>query len=151
MFCSKCGAENPEGAKFCSKCGAGLGVAATPTEGAAKPEAESSTGMSANVAGLLCYVGNRNSLRGAGEEERLRQIPCLAIDYDFRGTDRDSDYSVDNRRRCIGSISTHSRPMVVCTCPRCYCLGDNGGPVDCPHASGIPRQNVEGTGGRQLG
>jgi len=57
MFCSKCGTENPEGAKFCSKCGAGLGVAATPTEGAAKPEAESSTGLSANVAGLLCYVG----------------------------------------------------------------------------------------------
>jgi len=56
MFCSQCGAENPEGAKFCSKCGAELGVAATPTEGAAKPEAESSTGLSANVAGLLCYV-----------------------------------------------------------------------------------------------
>jgi len=56
MFCSKCGTENPEGAKFCSKCGAELGVAATPTEGSAKPEAESSTGMSANVAGLLCYV-----------------------------------------------------------------------------------------------
>ncbi|HUX47774.1 MAG TPA: zinc-ribbon domain-containing protein [Dehalococcoidia bacterium] len=56
MFCSKCGAKNPEGAKFCSKCGAGLGVAATPTEGAAKPETESSTGLSANVAGLLCYV-----------------------------------------------------------------------------------------------
>ena len=56
MFCSKCGAENPEGAKFCSKCGAGLGAVAMPTEGEAKPEAESSTGMSANVAGLLCYV-----------------------------------------------------------------------------------------------
>jgi uncharacterized membrane protein len=56
MFCSKCGTENPEGAKFCSKCGAGLGVAATPTEGAAGPEAESSTGLSANVAGLLSYV-----------------------------------------------------------------------------------------------
>jgi uncharacterized membrane protein len=56
MFCSKCGTENPEGAKFCSKCGAGLGVAATPTEGAARPEAESSTNLSANVAGLLCYV-----------------------------------------------------------------------------------------------
>ena len=56
MFCSKCGAENPEGAKFCSKCGAELGVVTTPTEGAAKPEAESSTGMSANTAGLLCYV-----------------------------------------------------------------------------------------------
>jgi len=56
MFCSKCGAENPEGAKFCSKCGAGLVVAATPAEGAAKPEAESSTGLSANTAGFLCYV-----------------------------------------------------------------------------------------------
>ena len=56
MFCAKCGTENPEEAKFCSKCGAGLAVSPTPTEGAAKPEAESSTGLSANVAGLLCYV-----------------------------------------------------------------------------------------------
>jgi uncharacterized membrane protein/ribosomal protein L40E len=56
MFCSQCGEENPEGAKFCSKCGARLGVAATPTDVTAKPEAESSTGLSANVAGLLCYV-----------------------------------------------------------------------------------------------
>jgi uncharacterized membrane protein len=52
MFCSKCGAENPEGAKFCSKCGAVVGVPV-----AARPETESSTGLSANVAGLLCYVG----------------------------------------------------------------------------------------------
>jgi len=58
MFCSKCGTENPDGAKFCSKCGAKFGAAETPapTEAAAKPEAESSTGMSANAAGLLCYV-----------------------------------------------------------------------------------------------
>jgi uncharacterized membrane protein len=56
MFCSQCGAENPEGAKFCSKCGAELGVVTRPTEGAAKSGAESSTGLSANVAGLLCYV-----------------------------------------------------------------------------------------------
>ena len=56
MFCSKCGAENPEGGKFCSKCGTGLGAEAKPTEGAAKPEAESSTGMSADIAGLLCYL-----------------------------------------------------------------------------------------------
>ena len=51
MFCAKCGTENPEGAKFCSKCGAELG---TPV--AAKPETESSTGLSANAAGLLCYL-----------------------------------------------------------------------------------------------
>jgi uncharacterized membrane protein len=56
MFCSKCGAENPEGAKFCSKCGVALGAPAKPSESAAKSEAESSTGLSANVAGLLCYV-----------------------------------------------------------------------------------------------
>jgi len=49
MFCPKCGAENPEGAKFCSKCGAELGVSTKP--------AETSIGLSANVAGLLCYVG----------------------------------------------------------------------------------------------
>jgi len=49
MFCPKCGTENPEGAKFCSKCGAELGVTAKPTE--------TSVGLSANVAGLLCYVG----------------------------------------------------------------------------------------------
>jgi len=48
MFCPKCGAENPEGAKFCSKCGAELGVSAKPSE--------TSVGLSANVAGLLCYV-----------------------------------------------------------------------------------------------
>ena len=56
MFCSKCGTENPEGAKFCSKCGTELAAPAKPSEAAAKPEAESSTGLSANVAGLLCYV-----------------------------------------------------------------------------------------------
>jgi len=56
MFCSKCGAENPEGARFCSKCGAELGAPAKSSEAIAKPEAESSTGLSANVAGLLCYV-----------------------------------------------------------------------------------------------
>jgi uncharacterized membrane protein len=56
MFCSKCGAENPKGAKFCSKCGAELGAPAKLPEAVAKPEAESSTGLSANVAGLLCYV-----------------------------------------------------------------------------------------------
>jgi uncharacterized membrane protein len=56
MFCPKCGTENPEGAKFCSKCGAELGTPAKPSEATTKPEAESSTGMSANVAGLLCYL-----------------------------------------------------------------------------------------------
>jgi len=56
MFCSKCGAENPEDAKACSKCGAELAVSAGPPEDEAKPEAETSIGLSANVAGLLCYV-----------------------------------------------------------------------------------------------
>ncbi len=56
MLCSKCGAENPEGTKFCSKCGTEFGVPATPDAGEVKPEAESSTGMSANIAGFLCYL-----------------------------------------------------------------------------------------------
>ena len=57
MFCSKCGTENPEGAKFCFKCGAELAPPTGGTEASAKPPAETSTGLSANVAGLLCYVG----------------------------------------------------------------------------------------------
>ena len=56
MFCSKCGAENPDGAKFCSKCGADLGAAVAKTEGGANPGAETSVGMSPNMAGLLCYL-----------------------------------------------------------------------------------------------
>lgn len=56
MFRSKCGAENPEGSKFCSKCGAQLAAVTTPTQGTPRPQAESSMGLSANVAGLLCYV-----------------------------------------------------------------------------------------------
>ena len=56
MFCPKCGTENPEGTSFCPRCGTGLGLEAKPAEGGAKPEAESSTGMSANTAGLLCYL-----------------------------------------------------------------------------------------------
>jgi uncharacterized membrane protein len=56
MFCAKCGAENPDDAEVCSKCGAGLAVSAGPSEGEAKPQAETSVGLSANVAGLLCYV-----------------------------------------------------------------------------------------------
>jgi len=54
MFCPKCGTENPNGAKFCSKCGAELGAAPAPS--GTSGSSETSVGMSANVAGLLCYV-----------------------------------------------------------------------------------------------
>jgi len=50
MFCPKCGAENPEGAKFCSKCGAEL--AAPAPSGAS----ETTIGLAPNIAGLLCYI-----------------------------------------------------------------------------------------------
>ncbi len=41
MFCSKCGAQTPEGIAFCSSCGAPTGAA--PAEGAASPAANEST------------------------------------------------------------------------------------------------------------
>jgi len=56
MFCSKCGTENPAGAKLCSKCGAPLGTEATPVKTAEKSP-ETSTGLAPNIAGLLCYIG----------------------------------------------------------------------------------------------
>jgi len=49
MFCPKCGAENAEGSNFCHKCGEAL------VPHVSKPTG-SSTGLEANVAGLLCYV-----------------------------------------------------------------------------------------------
>jgi uncharacterized membrane protein len=62
-FCSKCGTEVGAGAVFCPKCGAAQtgGAAqtnATPQPGGAVAESlpASQSGLSENVAGLLCYV-----------------------------------------------------------------------------------------------
>lgn len=52
MFCVKCGKEAPGDARFCPDCGADLGG----TQASAGGNSETSVGMSANVAGLLCYV-----------------------------------------------------------------------------------------------
>lgn len=50
-FCSKCGSEVAAGAGFCPKCGAPQagGTVPQPTQG-------TQSGMSENVAGLLCYL-----------------------------------------------------------------------------------------------
>lgn len=45
-FCPKCGASLESGTNFCAACGAGTVAAVTPV----------STGISSNVAGLLCYI-----------------------------------------------------------------------------------------------
>ena len=50
-FCAKCGAQMAEGTTFCGACGAAARGA-----GAASSPATASTGMSANVAGLLAYI-----------------------------------------------------------------------------------------------
>jgi len=52
MFCSKCGAENPDTSNFCKECGAPLNPAG---QGEGLP-AEPATGLEPNVAGALCYV-----------------------------------------------------------------------------------------------
>jgi uncharacterized membrane protein len=49
--CSKCGAAVADNAAFCPSCGATQGAVAT-----APPAASTQTGMSENVAGLLCYL-----------------------------------------------------------------------------------------------
>jgi uncharacterized membrane protein len=49
--CSKCGTAVADNAAFCPSCGATQGAAA-----AASPAVSSQTGMSENVAGLLCYL-----------------------------------------------------------------------------------------------
>src|SRR5271168_1511846 len=49
--CTKCGAAVADNAAFCPACGATQGAAATTS-----PAVSSQTGMSENVAGLLCYL-----------------------------------------------------------------------------------------------
>ena len=52
-YCSKCGAEVAGDAAFCSKCGVPQRPASAPP---AVPAPTSSSGMSENTAGLLCYL-----------------------------------------------------------------------------------------------
>jgi len=49
MFCPKCGTENVESSRFCHNCGEALAPGVSKSTG-------SSTGLEANIAGLLCYV-----------------------------------------------------------------------------------------------
>jgi uncharacterized membrane protein len=51
-FCSKCGTEVVAGAGFCPKCGA----AQSGGEVVAQTTASAQSGLSENVAGLLCYL-----------------------------------------------------------------------------------------------
>jgi uncharacterized membrane protein len=53
VHCTKCGAVVPENARFCQKCGQEQ-PAITTAPAAANPSSQS--GLSENVAGLLCYV-----------------------------------------------------------------------------------------------
>jgi uncharacterized membrane protein len=56
-YCSKCGAQVADGAAFCSKCGQPMNASvATPPAGAGGGSSMAETGMTENVAGLLCYV-----------------------------------------------------------------------------------------------
>lgn len=52
--CSKCGNVVDAGAAFCHNCGASQGAAVSAPAGA--PIASTRTGLSENVAGLLCYA-----------------------------------------------------------------------------------------------
>ena len=53
-FCSNCGTEVAAGAGFCPKCG--QAQASAPAAGTAATAPAAQTGMTENVAGLLCYV-----------------------------------------------------------------------------------------------
>lgn len=59
-FCAKCGAQVNEGSAFCPACGAatsGTSAASSGTAVAPAPAtATTSTGMTNNVAGMLCYL-----------------------------------------------------------------------------------------------
>ncbi len=55
-FCSKCGAQLNQGAAFCPACGAATGATTATGSGAAPAPAAAATGMTSNVAAMLCYL-----------------------------------------------------------------------------------------------
>jgi uncharacterized membrane protein len=59
-FCAKCGAQLTAGSGFCGACGAAVaGQGVAPAAGAATPAPQvgaANTGMTNNVAGMLCYI-----------------------------------------------------------------------------------------------
>lgn len=57
-FCAKCGAQLAEGSGFCSGCGTATAAqGGAPATGAAPAAAgTASSGMTENVAGMLCYI-----------------------------------------------------------------------------------------------
>ena len=61
-FCAKCGAQLNAGSGFCGACGAAVAGVTTTTGGAASApapagaQAATSTGITNNVAGALCYI-----------------------------------------------------------------------------------------------
>lgn len=54
-FCAKCGAQMNQGAAFCPACGNAVATTASGAAAAPAPAA-ASTGMTNNVAGMLCYL-----------------------------------------------------------------------------------------------
>jgi uncharacterized membrane protein len=62
-FCAMCGMSIPDGVAYCPQCGAATGpvTARTPAPAAAPPAAPlvapATSGLTQNVAGLLCYLG----------------------------------------------------------------------------------------------
>jgi len=55
-FCAKCGTQVPVGATFCQQCGTPVAASPASGGGAAPQPAMASSGMSSNVAGMLCYL-----------------------------------------------------------------------------------------------
>ena len=55
-YCSKCGAQVDDNAAFCAKCGQPVTGVAPANAPPVTPPASGGTGLSENVAGLLCYA-----------------------------------------------------------------------------------------------
>ncbi len=72
-FCTQCGHQNPDGARFCSQCGTQLQAAGTPAAGAGAGESPSETTATITFGGPVKEAEHR-------EERSLNDSDAAAVD-----------------------------------------------------------------------
>jgi hypothetical protein len=99
LFCSKCGAENPDSATFCSRCGSSLGTVAPSSTAPVTPPSTVSSSSSSGQGGYSSSGSNSGGSTGRKASYTIGSAFSEAIELvknptGFMNTNRDNDTSI---------------------------------------------------------